>query len=592
MSEHSDLGQLDDQSWNRLQEILERFEKDCSKSFPRDIIEYVPPAGEPLRHIVLCELVRTDLELRWSKRQGVLVEFYLKDFPELIKSDSLPSLLRDEMQVRLQHAARPELIEYQQRFPDHFENLAQLVEGLAGLEKKTEKPAPAAVRSDFVVPVEKDSISDTMSGVFAMAARFKRIRKLGEGAFGEVWEAQGPGGVPVAIKRIFGTVSPKAVERERESLDLICSGKLRHPFLLQVFGWWINNDRLHIMMELADESLDDRLKAANAAGLPGLTMASLKQILIDAADALDFLNHERNIVHRDVKPANMLLMANRLKLCDFGLSRMSENLDLFMGRTRGAGTPVFMAPEIIRGYQSAQSDQYSLANSYFMLRTGKPIFRGKVAEIRQQHLSEIPNLDTGVLNPIEQRVLHRALAKNTAERFPTCGEFICELIEASEKGSVSSGVTEFVQAPVSEKPAVASSSPPVEKPAPKQSPQPRERRPVMVPTLNSVPRGAGETAGHQSPFETENVDHADESEVPMTIDRASRPAGFLQVASHRRWEPLKTASSSTFPRVIRRPPSPSNAVTFRRIAFAFLGTAFVTAVFIFILQLLGVFSHS
>ena len=78
-------------------------------------------------------------------------------------------------------------------------------------------------------------------------AGYRLRRLLGRGAFGEVWEAEAPGGVPIAIKRIFGTVSAQAIERERQSLDLICSGKLRHPFLLQVFGWWLQDGKLHIL---------------------------------------------------------------------------------------------------------------------------------------------------------------------------------------------------------------------------------------------------------------------------------------------------------------------------------------------------------
>src|SRR5690606_5443830 len=102
---------------------------------------------------------RTDLELKWSKRQGVLVEFYLKDFPELAESEYFPRLLRDEMNVRLQHAAKPEMAEYKQRFPEQYPAFARLVEAVPAEVGKVAEPAPqvgrASVRSDFVVPVEK-----------------------------------------------------------------------------------------------------------------------------------------------------------------------------------------------------------------------------------------------------------------------------------------------------------------------------------------------------------------------------------------------------------------------------------------------------
>ena len=183
------------------------------------------------------------------------------------------------------------------------------------------------------------------------------------------------------------------------------------------------------MMELADCSLNDRLKAAQAKGQSGLPVEELRRIMFDTADALDFLNHERHILHRDVKPANMLLMANRLKLCDFGL-RMSETLALDAGKTMGAGTPVFIAPEVVEGRQSPHSDQYSLAATYYMLRAGRPLFTGAAAEIRMRHVVMIPTFDEGILSEGEKKALLKALSKNPNDRYPTSTAFATELGEA------------------------------------------------------------------------------------------------------------------------------------------------------------------
>ena len=88
MSASQRLDNLDEQHWNRLQDILEQFERDCAESFPRDLAAYLPEPSDPLRQAVLEELVRTDLELRWRQKQGVLIEKYIKHYPEL--SDPAP----------------------------------------------------------------------------------------------------------------------------------------------------------------------------------------------------------------------------------------------------------------------------------------------------------------------------------------------------------------------------------------------------------------------------------------------------------------------------------------------------------------------
>ena len=186
-------------------------------------------------------------------------------------------------------------------------------------------------------------------------------------------------------------------------------------------------------MELADGSLDERLKAAQASGRPGLNQAEIRQVMFDAAAALDFLNHEHGILHRDVKPANMLLLAHRLKLCDFGLARMSENLAIAAGRTTlSAGTPAVIAPEIINGFQSKHSDQYSLAVTYFILRCGRPLFQGRVDEIRRHHLNTPPPLGDTRLTPAEALALERALRKRPDDRFPSSAAFVQALMESSE----------------------------------------------------------------------------------------------------------------------------------------------------------------
>lgn len=546
---------LDDTSWDRLQEVLERFEGDCAKSYPRDLAQYLVGLTEPTRGVVLEELVRTDLEIGWRRRQGILVEHYESRFPELVERSCRLDLLRDEFRLRHNFGDRPTLAEYQSRFPAEYEAFARVVEELiasegtgdSGLESDVET-LPAAKPKSF-------SGDESLETSFAISGSFKKVRKIGSGGFGEVWEALAPGGVPVAIKRIHGTVTAKSVEREKKSLDLICSGKLRHPFLLQVFSWWIQDERLQIVMELADNSLDDRLKELKKAGQTGLPKEELRQVMIDAASALDFLNHERNILHRDVKPANMLLMGNRLKLCDFGLSRMSEKLSLDSGKTRGAGTPIFIAPEIIAGHQSVHSDQYSLAASYYMLRAGRPVFRGRAKEIRRQHVEQAPLFDDQILSSAEKRVLMKALSKAPEDRYPTSTAFVHDLLEAMDQVDATAPADPLPPTAVGEPSDHSAAGRGVEPTAPTmpttpESPPPEETAAYVSSSASLTPAASGSTP--RPALEPTPVRPAD----PRAPDPAPSP-GAPAAPKKRNWQHLSRAGTGS--RLSQRVPNPAGA---------------------------------
>ena len=137
---------------------------------------------------------------------------------------------------------------------------------------------------------------------------------------------------------------------------------LRHPFLLSTQMYYALEDRLLIVMELADGSLRDRLRECRRNGLPTLPVSELMGYLQESAEGLDFL-HERRVVHRDVKPENILLMQRHAKLGDFGMARLIED-NRGGGTGDASGTPMYMAPEVWRGEPVPASDQYALALSY------------------------------------------------------------------------------------------------------------------------------------------------------------------------------------------------------------------------------------
>jgi serine/threonine protein kinase len=224
----------------------------------------------------------------------------------------------------------------------------------------------------------------------------------------------------VAIKIIFGSVAETQGQRELQALELI--KRLRHPFLLPIHAYWQLEDRLLIAMELADASLRDLARERQRQGLGGLPVEELLLYFRETAEALDFL-HDKRVLHRDIKPENILILAGHAKVADFDLARVVEQTRR-LNTSSHCGTPAYTAPEVFwRGKVGAPSDQYSLAVTYAELRLNRPLFPSSSwFQLMHDHLQRTPDLLP--LLEAEQRVLRRALAKDPADRYGSCREFM------------------------------------------------------------------------------------------------------------------------------------------------------------------------
>lgn len=269
----------------------------------------------------------------------------------------------------------------------------------------------------LVAPIKSFDIREPIPG-------YHLLDRIGAGGYGEVWLADAPGGMKKAVKIVHGPLGAQRADRELKSLERI--KQVQHPMLLSLERFEVVDDHIVIVTELASGSLKDRFDEYLASGRRGIPRAELLAYLRDVADGLDYLFDEHNLQHLDVKPENLLLIADRVKVADFGLVKElgDSNASLV-----GGLTPLYAPPEIFDGKPNQFTDQYSLAIVYQELLTGEPPFAGRtVAQLAAQHLHSNPCLTP--LPKLDQPIIARALSKDPARRFSSCRKLIDSLNDA------------------------------------------------------------------------------------------------------------------------------------------------------------------
>jgi serine/threonine-protein kinase len=255
-----------------------------------------------------------------------------------------------------------------------------------------------------------------------------RLRQLvGRGGFAEVWEAETAGGRKVALK-FLPCGDSLAASREIRSIQSM--RQLKHPHLIEIEQVWCHLGYIVVAMELAEGSLLDLLEAfLQEFGTP-IVPEQVLLYLTQVAEGLDFLNNRQHYLdgrkvafqHCDIKPSNILLFGETVKVSDYGLA--SATSSMVQGHRR-AGTLDYAAPEIFQGRLSDWTDQYSLAVTYCELRAGRLPFNDTPATFVKGFVRMAPDLS--MLPEAERPIVQRALNPTPQDRWPSCKDFIARL---------------------------------------------------------------------------------------------------------------------------------------------------------------------
>ena len=266
----------------------------------------------------------------------------------------------------------------------------------------------------------------------------------------------------VVVKILRSNYEDNSVALERFQREARVVAKLRHPNIVQVFDFDTIDDQPYLVMEyIPGPSLSKYLHVLHGKmGQLGLPLIS--QLLTGVAKALQYA-HERGVIHRDVKPGNILLISHSSQiipgeplpmdfepvLTDFGLVRLlSSHQQTTVGRI--AGTPAYMSPEQARGEETdARTDIYSLGIVLYELLAGHVPFDGEsTMSLLLKHVNEPPAPVSGLSAPL-QNVLDIALSKNPDDRFQTPKEFAAAFQAVIEERSKASTVEKVAPIPFS-----------------------------------------------------------------------------------------------------------------------------------------------
>jgi WD40 repeat protein len=370
------------------------------------------------------------LEERVRDGAAAASEEVLQAYPALTKqTDAVLELLYTEYVLREERGECPPPEEWLARFPQWRQDLALLfqVHSLAAAPSSSHRHSTLTI-SDRTLASHTASPGDQLPA--RRVGDHELLEELGRGGMGVVYKARQVSlNRLVAIKMIWGGASFDSCERARLRAEAEAVARLQHPNVVQVHEVGTHEGSLYLALEFVEGGTLSR----KLAGVP-LPPREAAELLLLLSQAMHHA-HERGVLHRDLKPTNVLLTPDGIpKIADFGLAKC---VDDHSGLTQSGvivGTPSYMAPEQAAGMSRAVgpgADIYSLGAILYESLTGRPPFLGTGAIDTLQLVQQEEPVAPSQLRPklprdLETICLH-CLRKDPQSRYATCADLAADL---------------------------------------------------------------------------------------------------------------------------------------------------------------------
>jgi serine/threonine protein kinase len=459
----------------QLEQVVRRFEDAWRRGERPEIGDYLAADGCD-RVELLLELVHIDLERRLKTGEKVSIESYLDQFPDLSFERTALGLVADAFEKRRQSEAGLSLDAFAARLPElrgdiqarlpsaeppkpapkvalrvpkaladivkrlhasrllNTDQLAELIDAIKAQGEPTERLLiDLLIARRLVTPWQLARLqAGKTDGYFLDRRRYLLLEKIGSGGMGSVYRARHLGlNSEVAIKIIDPrrVADKNAVGRFRREMRL--SARLKHEHIVQALDVGEHGGVNFLVLEYVDGS--DLASLVRRDGI--MDPAEAAAICLQAAAGLAHA-HEQHVVHRDIKPQNILLSAGGVtKILDMGLARVRNEPegDSHTSLTREGdvmGTVDYMAPEQSRDAHAAdaRSDIYALGATLYYLLVGRPPFPGGSAIEKLARLATDEPQPLGKIRPDCPRelaeIVERMMAKRPAERFQTAEDVV------------------------------------------------------------------------------------------------------------------------------------------------------------------------
>jgi WD40 repeat protein/tRNA A-37 threonylcarbamoyl transferase component Bud32 len=427
---------------NTLERAVDRFE-DAWQRGGRPAIEDFLPAECPERTAMLVELVHVDLERRLKAGEAVRCEAYLQRFPELAERCFTLDLVAAEYRLRRRREGNVSVEEYGNRFPQLREELTALLDGapanIAHSRTVLLTLAPGAASG---TPVRPDSPVVT-------STRYRVSHVHARGGLGEIHVAHDEVlHREVALKLLQPERCQERDSRSRFLREAEITSQLEHPGIVPVYGLGQSGDGspVYAMRFIRGQTFQEAIQRFHEAHTPGrgLAFQQLLRRFLSVCNTIAYA-HSRGVLHRDVKPSNILLGEyGETIVVDWGLAKPFGAATAHEDSERGAradnpshgeeqtqdgaivGTPAFMSPEQA-ACDAAQvgpaSDIYSLGATLYVLLTGQPPFQERqlhevLVKVRDGNFPPPRQLNRHV--PVAlSAVCLKAMARRPQDRYAT-----------------------------------------------------------------------------------------------------------------------------------------------------------------------------